>query len=758
PVAGQPVSFANSSTDPDAGDSLRHQWDFHDGSTSALASPTHVFAQPGEYLVTLVADDSHLNGTDDVQKLITVAPAPAEPIADFTFDPAEPLPGQTIAFTNLSANALSSNWNFGDLTSSTLKNPTKSYAVAATYTVTLTVSNFNGTASISKDVTVGGNQPPVLSDVSIPSTAQAGQPVSFSAGASDLNHDPVTATWTFGDGWTATGWALTHTYAAPGEYIVTVTASDGHAQDVASGTITITVPPPPPPTKLSAYSIHASNIGNPHGIPIQYGGLDARQSRQWVHWTGCAPDWYPNGDPDIGYDLPVIRTFAATNPGRLYIFVDEPGHGTPGNHKNGAAPGCTQVTPQQYARAFQKFVAEVRAVDPTARFAPGGFEQFPANASAYGAAFVDYATEFYNAYLSKYGVAPPVAEWRFHVYWENHWTLMTDWQAKASAAIAFAEQHGAPVVLGIGFPWHATYDPRMLDAMSWIADYVRRAPAVSSVFWWSYDFHEDGHNRLTTYSGGSDTARTLTNLGEAYQSLINGGAAVPVAPPAGSLVFVTPDASPETILSASSGSRSFTVTNAGNAAATYLLRASCAGSIVNCGAASLSELSLAPGQSATVSVSYTAGASGAGELRLAAAHAIATNVTDVGSFSMTVTAPAFAIDLSPHNAENLDVSQFAATLGYTTPAYYVFDAERSVTLFYSSAQAIPAGLVQVDVADTSAAPPEQYSILLRTPDGTPVQLTNGAYENFYRGGSGVTRLAAQFGKVGGEWLPTGAHH
>jgi len=762
PVAGQPVAFTNRSTDPDAGDSLRHQWDFHDGSTSTLAGPTHVFAQPGDYLVTLVADDDHLNGTDDVQKLVTVAPAPVQPVADFTFAPAEPLPGQTIVFTNLSAGGdpaiLSYSWNFGDLTSSTLKNPTRSYAVAATYTVTLTVSNFHGTATIARDITVGGNQPPVLADVRIPSAAQAGQAAQFSAAATDLNHDAVTATWTFGDGSTATGWSVTHTYAAAGTYTVTVRASDGRAEDSQSGTITVTVPPPPPPTKLSAYSIHAASLGNPYGIPIQFGGLDARQTRQWVHWTGCAPGWYPNGDPDIGYDLPAIRTFAAANPGRLYIFVDEPGHGTPGNHKDGAAPGCTQVTPRQYARAYEKFVADVRAADPTARFSPGGFEQFPANASAYGAAFVDYATEFYNAYLSEYGIAPPVAEWRFHVYWESHWTLMSDWQGKAAAAIAFAEQHGAPVVLGIGFPWHETYDPRMLDAMSWIADYVRNAPAVSSVFWWSYDFHEDGYNRLTTYTGGSDIARTLTTLGQAYQSLINGGSALPVASPAGSLVSVTPDAASQSVLSSSSGSRNFTVTNVGDAFATYRLRASCGGAIVNCGAASVAEVALAAGQSATVSVSYTAGASGPGELRLAAAHTIAANITDVGSYIITVSAPAFPIDFSPHNAENVDLSQFAANLSYTTPAYFALDQERSVTLFYSSAQAIPAGLVQVDVEDTSATPPEQYSILLRTPDGTPVELTNGVYENFYRGGSGVTRLAAQFGKVGGQWLPTGAHN
>lgn len=49
--------------------------------------------------------------------------------------------GQTIQFTSTSSGATTFLWNFGDSTTSTAENPTKSYSTPGTYTVTLTVSN-----------------------------------------------------------------------------------------------------------------------------------------------------------------------------------------------------------------------------------------------------------------------------------------------------------------------------------------------------------------------------------------------------------------------------------------------------------------------------------------------------------------------------------------------------------------------------------------------------------------------------------------
>jgi hypothetical protein len=54
--------------------------------------------------------------------------------------------------------------------------------------------------------------------------------------------------WTFGDGTAATGAAVTHAYAAPGTYAVTVRAHDALGNERAeNGTVTITAPAAPTP-------------------------------------------------------------------------------------------------------------------------------------------------------------------------------------------------------------------------------------------------------------------------------------------------------------------------------------------------------------------------------------------------------------------------------------------------------------------------------------------------------------------------------
>lgn len=62
-------------------------------------------------------------------------------IVDFSVNDATPDTNQTITFTDLTVGATSWVWNFGDGTTSTLQNPTKTYLYAGTYTVTLAAEN-----------------------------------------------------------------------------------------------------------------------------------------------------------------------------------------------------------------------------------------------------------------------------------------------------------------------------------------------------------------------------------------------------------------------------------------------------------------------------------------------------------------------------------------------------------------------------------------------------------------------------------------
>jgi PKD repeat protein len=87
---------------------------------------------------------------------------PPPPAAAFTFSPAAPQTNVAVAFTDTSTGGPTIwQWTFGDGGTSTLRNPTHTYAVAGTYTITLTATNAGGSSQTTQSVTVAA--PPVSS-------------------------------------------------------------------------------------------------------------------------------------------------------------------------------------------------------------------------------------------------------------------------------------------------------------------------------------------------------------------------------------------------------------------------------------------------------------------------------------------------------------------------------------------------------------------------------------------------------------------
>jgi PKD repeat protein len=82
--------------------------------------------------------------------------------ADFTYTPVTPLAGQPVSFVDASrGNPTNHSWSFGDpssggANSSTLKNPSHTFASPGTYTVTLSVSAGGPTVQTQRSITVGG--------------------------------------------------------------------------------------------------------------------------------------------------------------------------------------------------------------------------------------------------------------------------------------------------------------------------------------------------------------------------------------------------------------------------------------------------------------------------------------------------------------------------------------------------------------------------------------------------------------------------
>lgn len=136
------VQFTDESTDSPT----ERDWDFGDGSAhSTEQNPLHIYTEEGEYTVTLIATNVDGSDTETKTEYITVTPVPEVPVAAFSSDVQIgecPVP---VAFTDASLNQPTTRWrDFGDGHYSNLQNPTHTYYLPGTYTVSLKVTNKSG--------------------------------------------------------------------------------------------------------------------------------------------------------------------------------------------------------------------------------------------------------------------------------------------------------------------------------------------------------------------------------------------------------------------------------------------------------------------------------------------------------------------------------------------------------------------------------------------------------------------------------------
>ena len=224
-----PVQFTSNSTG-----ATSWFWDFGDGNTATVDSPSHVYTTPGTFTVKFVV----YNGAcgDSLTFPLTVHP---QPTADFTFVPQQPCPApEPIQFINTSTGGATYAWAFGDGNTSTAMNPNHTYTSNNWFTPTLEVTSSHGCKdTLSKPDSVRIHDL-ILDAGAIPAQGCVPLEVQFGT-ATNTNVPPPTngpypwgtATWfwNFGDGNTSTLDTPTHIYTTPGTYMVrcTITTING---------------------------------------------------------------------------------------------------------------------------------------------------------------------------------------------------------------------------------------------------------------------------------------------------------------------------------------------------------------------------------------------------------------------------------------------------------------------------------------------------------------------------------------------------
>jgi len=207
------VSFVNQSSN-----AVSYSWQFGNGSSSQVLNPTHIYNIPGTYDVTLVAMDA--SGCTDTlvqANFLTIQGT----FAQFNVSDTMGCQNLMVQFSDLSVNAFTWQWDFGDGNLSNQQNPTHFYADTGSYSVTLITTDTIGCTSFyTYPVNINIYANPVI-DVSSPFVPSC-QPIvaSFTNNSNGAN----TYSWDFGDGTTSSALSPTHTYLNSGSFIVQLIA------------------------------------------------------------------------------------------------------------------------------------------------------------------------------------------------------------------------------------------------------------------------------------------------------------------------------------------------------------------------------------------------------------------------------------------------------------------------------------------------------------------------------------------------------
>ncbi len=253
---------------------VSYAWDFGDGSTSTLANPTHTYVNTGTYDVSLTISNNLGCSNTEIRTGYIIVSTP--PVANFVQTPAVICAGE-FDFVNLSTGATDWYWDFGDLTSDVVQNPSHSYQDTGFFSVTLVALN-NGCP----DTVVANNMiyvsPPVANSMI---SADCQDPNSFTFLNLTVGDDSFL--WTFGDGATnSTDTLVTHTYASPGTYYADLLVTNNTTGCTNQQKDTIYV------TQLSANLIPSVTTGcAPLSVSFTDNSIDA-MSWQW-NFGGGAP-------------------------------------------------------------------------------------------------------------------------------------------------------------------------------------------------------------------------------------------------------------------------------------------------------------------------------------------------------------------------------------------------------------------------------------------------------------------------------------
>ncbi len=226
-----------------AGTNVIYTWDFGDGTSGNGATVTHTYPDIGLYTATVIATNSV--GSQIASTLVTITDVPIADLTAINDSPTTLGEVTTLAATVAAGTNVIYTWDFGDGTSGDGATVTHTYPDIGLYTSTVTATNSVGSQTASTLVTITDAPITGLTAVN-DSPTTLGEVTTFTATVAAGTN--VIYTWDFGDGTTGSGAVETHTYTTAGDFIATVTASNGVS--TTSTTTPVTILPAGPANRV----------------------------------------------------------------------------------------------------------------------------------------------------------------------------------------------------------------------------------------------------------------------------------------------------------------------------------------------------------------------------------------------------------------------------------------------------------------------------------------------------------------------------
>ena len=294
-INGTTVDFNNTSVG-----GTQFDWDFGDMNTSMEENPSHTYLEDGTYTVILTVTNDC--GTSTIEQTVIIA---TPPTAGFTFSNPIGCAPLTVEFFNGSSNNVETwAWNFegGTPATSSEENPVVVFNMPGTYTVTLEVSNAQGTDT--------ETQTSIIIVEDIPTADFTFSVDVFTVDFTNLSNGGSTYSWDFGDMNSSSDENPIHVYTEPGMYEVVLTVTN----DCGSNTFTQTVEIEegfPPVANFSGTPLTGC-------APYEVTFFDSSEGAETWAWEfpGGTPASSTEENPIVTYETPGVYdvTLAVTNP------------------------------------------------------------------------------------------------------------------------------------------------------------------------------------------------------------------------------------------------------------------------------------------------------------------------------------------------------------------------------------------------------------------------------------------------------------